>query len=372
MAKVLLVIGNGFDLLCGLKSSFPNYLSSDYYKPFIEKIKEIDRTITKDITLPSDFDGFSIYDDYDLDFDDDLTFWDLYYGLPHIYEMPTINEWYNFEDKLRNFAQGFNNNSGDYRRISDITMKPLQADSHEDKEYKRLLILYLYQKKHGFDLGGSLFEQLKFYEKRFGEYIKTQQSNFADYEKNALLYVGEMIDKGDEIAYINNFNYSDLSFITKDIWHVNGDVNNPIFGIDENKIDLNNNWHYYSKTYRRLELTGSDLYSPRIKEYSKVIVCGHSLNEQDYSYFYSLFNTLHLDKDRTMTRRGYYVEFVYYKYGNKSSKEVRNETISRVIKILNAYNNEILREPNFRLIDILFSAGAIRFKEIDNMNLQKR
>ena len=38
MAKVLLVIGNGFDLKCGLKSSFNDYLKSDYYSPIIEKI----------------------------------------------------------------------------------------------------------------------------------------------------------------------------------------------------------------------------------------------------------------------------------------------------------------------------------------------
>lgn len=40
MANVLLVIGNGFDRKCGLPSSFSQYLESDYYKPYMNRIKK--------------------------------------------------------------------------------------------------------------------------------------------------------------------------------------------------------------------------------------------------------------------------------------------------------------------------------------------
>ena len=38
MAKVLLVLGNGFDLACGLESSFENYLKSKYYKNYLDDV----------------------------------------------------------------------------------------------------------------------------------------------------------------------------------------------------------------------------------------------------------------------------------------------------------------------------------------------
>lgn len=50
MAKVLLVIGNGFDLKCGLKSSFNDYLKSDYYSPITEKIHSIDERLSNSVS----------------------------------------------------------------------------------------------------------------------------------------------------------------------------------------------------------------------------------------------------------------------------------------------------------------------------------
>ena len=34
MADTLLVLGNGFDLACGLNSRFRDYLDSDFYKDY--------------------------------------------------------------------------------------------------------------------------------------------------------------------------------------------------------------------------------------------------------------------------------------------------------------------------------------------------
>lgn len=114
-----------------------------------------------------------------------------------------------------------------------------------------------------------------------------------------------------------------------------------------------------------IELYGNESYYPKRKDYSRILVFGHSLNEQDYSYFYALFNNLKLGTDRSGNRRGYYIEFVYSKYGDKTSAEARKELISRVLKLFYGYNQEILHEQNYRLIDILFCSGAIKFTEIE-------
>lgn len=371
MAKVLLVIGNGFDMKCGLKSSFPQYLSSDFYAPVIERIRSLDEKLSEDLNYPSDYDGYRVYDKYKISFSD-LLFWDLYFGLPHYYEFPNIEEWYSFENKLKEFVNSAVDDCCEYRDIMEIERQSVNADSYNNKDYKRKLILYFYLKSIISSSSGGvrnvLFEQLKMYEKRFGEYIKQIQTNEKNYISNAKDIINKMLDKSnkDEVAYINSFNYSDLTTIVKDVWHINGNVDNPIFGVDYPKAKPDDYERYrYTKTYRRLELHGNESYYPKRKDYSKIVVFGHSLNEQDYSYFYALFNNLNLGTDRSSTRKGYFVEFVYSKYGDKTSDEVRKELISRVLKLFYGYNQEILHEQNYRLIDILFSSGAIRFTEIE-------
>ena len=39
MAKTLMVLGNGFDLACGLKSGFRDFLDSDYYSSTLDEMK---------------------------------------------------------------------------------------------------------------------------------------------------------------------------------------------------------------------------------------------------------------------------------------------------------------------------------------------
>ena len=369
MAKILLVIGNGFDLKCGLKSSFSQYLDSEFYSPFLGEIKSIDDKLSKDIKSLPDYNSYSIYDEYQITYSN-LLFWDLYFGLPHYYKDPNINEWYSFEDKLKGFVNSISDNTTEYKSISEITLRKPKPELFKDNEYKRKLILYLYlsdlSSSKKCSVNDALFEQLKLYEKRFGEYIRIIQNKEVNYISNANAIIERMCNKNnDDVVYINSFNYSDLTSLNKDIWHVNGNVDNPIFGIDYSNSNPGIFEKYrYTKTYRRLELYGNELYYPKKKEYTKILVYGHSLNEQDYSYFYALFNKLNFGTNRSDSRKGYYIEFVYSKYNGKSSDEAREELIYRVLKLFYGYNKEVLHEQNYRLIDILYSSGAIRFREI--------
>lgn len=379
MANVLLVIGNGFDQKCGLPSNFSQYLESDYYKPYMNKIEEIDKELSKALKFPTEFDGYSIYDHYVANFFG-LSFWDLYFGLPHFYKFRDIQKWCDFEKKINCFINSFVEFSDDYQAIIDIERTKIKVKFFEDTQYKRKLILYLFLKSLLPSIGEVdlrlstkklnllLFEQLQEYEKKFGQYIYTIQKATPNYISTAESLINNMLDKktNDKLVYVNSFNYSDITPIIKDVWFINGDIDMPIFGVDypdTSPYDMNR--YRYTKTYRRLELTGKDTYYPRKKEYTKIIVYGHSLNSQDYSYFFALFNVLDLKKDRSSTKRSYYIEFAYSKYGEKTSKEVRDELISRVLNMFYAYNKEVLNESNFRLIDILFATGAIRFKEIE-------
>lgn len=363
MAKVLLVVGNGFDLACGLESSFSQYLGSIYYKDIFENIKKIENKLTEDLKYPSKYDGYALYSNYKFDFSmDNITFWDMFFVLSKIEK---IYGWCDFEKNIKTFISEFLDSN--HNIYEDICKNRVKSDTYLDNFFKFKFVMYKYIEEKNIK-DSVLFEQLKEYEGRFGKYIYSQQNNHFDYNERARFLIEKMLDSrnDDIVTYINTFNYSDLSFICPDIWHINGDNQNPIFGIDLPEVSPVNVKYKYTKTYRRLELSGKDVYYPKNKKYSKVIVYGHSLNEQDYSYFFSLFNILNLNNERFYNNNtGKYIEFVYNKYGGKSSEEVRQEIVSRVLKMFYAYNNEILGQRNFRLIDILFSSGAVRFKEID-------
>lgn len=233
-------------------------------------------------------------------------------------------------------------------------------------------------------LAEFLLGELKEYEKAFGLYIEEQQKSSAHYASNANLFIKELVGKNEteahKLTYLNTFNYSDLSGVVPSdcsIWHINGDSSCPIFGIDlplqdsedvrtQNMNNLENRtaqaWYRFTKTYRRLELEGRrELFPAKQQKFTRIVVYGHSLNKQDYNFFYALFN--HLGFSLTRTTNNYVVEFMYSAYGKVTKEEAKRLLIDRALPLLQGYTREVLHEPNFRLMDILYSNGAIRFVE---------
>ena len=372
MARTLLVLGNGFDIKVGLKSTFQNYLESEYYVPVLKLVKEIYDIVKKEVNVRYTHKKDS-FPELSSMFDD-ITFWDLYYAVPVICKFSNIDNWYNFEQKLSFFLASIGRESGEIKDIKKTSWEVAQEDIrkrhvNEDRCIYHL-VLNLYLEKydiltgHNYDI---LLSDLKEYEIRFGDYINLQQKKLGSYTKKAQNIINDLLDNNDELVYINTFNYTRLSKVIPakcEIWHVNGDVKHPIFGIDCAEDNPAYSSRYsFSKTYRRLELEGDNCYFPKRKEFTKVIVFGHSLNQQDYNYFYALFNQLNLSNDRGK-RNGYVVEFAYSAYLDKSPAVVRQETIQNVLRLLSGYNKNVLHEEQFRLMDILYSNGAVKFKEI--------
>lgn len=362
MAKTLMVLGNGFDLACGLKSGFRDFLDSDYYSSTLDEMKGYIKRIKN-----------APFYVRDIPFSEKICFWDLYYGLPHLFKLRNINEWYDFENRLLGFIDStFSDKSDEFKNIircgEEYNANLNYYFGKTDIEIKDVMLYkYLEYRKCLNDTSflNVLIDDLKKYEKRFGEYIHIEQSSNNKYKNNAVSLVNKLLRNEDEVSYINTFNYTDLSFLTDNIWHINGDNENPIFGIDYSSVNPYLPEFSFTKSYRRLELHDKDIYYPKLKQYSKVVVFGHSLNRQDYSYFFPLFNALNLDNNRNANRKGYYIEFAYCKYGDKEEEYYRKEMVDRVVKLFYSYSKEILKVDNSRLIDILFSCSAIRFRCVD-------
>ncbi|MCR5087315.1 MAG: bacteriophage abortive infection AbiH family protein [Lachnospiraceae bacterium] len=372
----LLVFGNGFDKACGLESSFPEYLKSRYYSSTLEKCKDVIAYIKDNgakygdamPTIDPWYNGFS-----------KVTFWDIYFSKPHLIKMSEreIELWSDFETTLNSFIMGIKNSWNEWRndiltsRWSDIVNYP----SNEDMLFSLALRLYLAHRTEQEDiekvshktLAALLLEDLKDYEKRFGEYIREQQAHKKDYLTNAEKWI-KALRGGDTLEYLNTFNYSDLSSLLPSkagLWHVNGDADTPIFGIDYDAEETGayDPWYIFTKTYRRLELNGSKVCYPTNRSFRKVIVYGHSLNKQDYNYFFALFNRLKLNKERD-EKNGYSIVFAFNEYGGRSIEDVKREKVDGVLRMMQAYNKQVLHAPDFRLMDILYCNNAIRFQPV--------
>ena len=387
MANTLLVLGNGFDRRCGMKSSFGEYIDSDYYKERKQYCIDAVESIKKGIGSHM----FSIdHRSYEK-----LTFWDLFFTLPFVLDLPAKTvSWSDFEQRLHDFiwdvqeyperdsmigTLSWKDGESLYKRIMGVSWTDIEERTkNKEQIYSFLLQSYLVRKNGGLDLtrktkvkvDNIIYAELREFESLFGDYIHTLENS--DYLSKAAVLVNQLVrgKKKDKhaLTYVNTFNYSDLSSLLTppcELWYVNGNRECPIFGIDLPMIEKTDDLGYkYTKTFRRLELDSenTELF-PQNKDFTRIVVYGHALARQDYSYFFALFNRLGFTVDRAR-RNSYVVEFAYSAYDKRPKEEIKHETIERALRLLHSYNSEVLHEKNFRLMDILFTNGAIKFSEV--------
>ena len=387
MANTLLVLGNGFDMKCGLKSSFRDFIWSDYYSECRKACEDTVSCIKRCLETHSHDESFLF-----ISFAN-ISFWDLYFALPFLLELDKYDDWSDFEQRLSDFVcdmqRAFNvdevvgrsalsiDRENRYRFVIKAKWDDIEDRIDNKKQmYYFILNRYLYNKVGELFLtaivkkkvDGILFKELKEYERCFGAYIYTLQNKSGEYLIYAGNVINQLVAQGHTLVCLNTFNYSDLSSEIPpqcEMWYVNGDGDNPIFGIDIPDVESTDNLGYkYTKTYRRLELDNRRKWLfPQNKDFNRIVVYGHSLSKQDYSYFYALF--IQMGVAVSLSKKDNYVlEFAYSVYGEKKSEEVKRETIERVLRLLKSYSSEVLHETNFRLMDVLHINGAIKFTEI--------
>ncbi len=381
MAKVLLVLGNGFDIKCGAKSTYTNYLESDYYSSIFDNIIKSKHAIDDFFKNMNNMSlEYFLYNKVQISYFDNINFWDLFFGLAKYFNLKgDYKTWTDIEKNIYCFLR----NTDDEKTITNIVKckNYNNSDYGYDSRIDYLIILYIYiaqkniyryrEENKNFVDYSMLLDDLKKFEKKFGEYI-CQETSKTEYVINSKNLIKELLGKHNELGGIDTFNYSVLQIddVNK-IWHINGDYSYPIFGIDDNVdvvstnesiIDLN--WYIFTKIYRRLEIYGQKTAIPKNKEYSGIIVYGHSLNEQDYSYFYPLFNQLDFTNSNKASKNGKYITFKYSAYEGCTSEQAKEKTIVAVVKMLEKYNREILNASHFRLLNILFNQNRIRFEEV--------
>ena len=378
LANTKLVLGNGFDLHCKLQSSY-----KDYYLENKGKYNEILSWVDSFIQLLDD--GKSFYEiKLKINFDE-----------------------YNVWDFLLAFEKHrFSRNEKDYKWcdiesliyrslvVKDICYAPIDwakaymiysQKLRTGDTYENAISNIFYLKKNGEEFHGEdeyyhfLLDELKKFEVEFGSFILNRQIN----QNKRWFSIGLVNDKYfkcvektlndlcilNNIVSIDTFNYS---YITQSeiggidfkgaYHHINGDFAAPIFGIDST-LSPSDKKYIFTKSYRRMEASMDSNEYNDDPPFEHLIIYGHSLNEADYGYFFSMFDRLNLIDSLANSL----LIFAYSIYDETKKSQILIDLKINVSKLIYKYALFKKIESPERIIDYLFLQNKIIFQEIPEL-----
>ena len=373
-----LVIGNGFDLAIGARTSYHSFFESDDYFKTKKEVFHWIELWSKQSRIPP---GINLTQF-------DFNCWDLLFCLmskersddskgirwcdieKEIYASLTNTEldsfsWEIAREILNNIAHNRKYQAGDppYGRL--LSLENSNKNTRNVAEYISQLPEWRKCCEDRSAFYEKLLDELKRFEESFGSYIKRQTSD-EEYRNNSWRLVKRMLGSESNIQ-IDSFNYSDFSTGMIQIRHVNGDFDNPIFGInlspeeEEKRPELRR----FTKTSRRLHQDSENLNRNTKWELIPIdysVVFGHSLNQMDYDFFHYLFtmlqfHTFDLDK---MGK----IQFVYKIYDSKRSKDIRSRYADSIFELMNYYESNVSRVNNHILINLLRFSGKLMICEL--------
>ena len=365
---IKVVLGNGFDLFCGLETKYINFFKSEKSK--YEEISKWSQSF-KDINVyiggrSVNWKNFGPQYSVNIDFN----LWDIYFAL-------AIGEKdYNWCDIETEMIKTFTDNGKiKWSRVYNISKNRYNNFLNDDNlEY--ILAGYIINKNPDISTNEKFYmfilEELKKFEKNFGKYVSEEYNKkYDNYLKNASLFFSTLKSFGEEVKSIETFNYTNNSVMRtykssdylNEIKHINGDFNNPIFGVDSSRIDVDKPEVIFTKVSRRLLNSTLDncLIGTTFDEsFNSLVIFGHSLCEHDYSYFFPIFDYLEISN----VMKSSTIIFAYNIYDASKKEDIILDYIRKVTKMINHYENYIGNNKENRLIDSLTAQGRIKFFEI--------
>lgn len=316
MNSNLIVIGNGFDLECGLKSTYGDFfkkrISDDLrqcfyriHRIFIDNKNESFASINfsnkqlKQVKVMN-FRGLMFPEDFKSMRKADLTFWD--FAFLSIGMSPDAN-WHDVEENIRFFLSNEVKSKTNY---SEIGLKNKVLGYGEESKIRLCCILaYAFfdedRYKNSKDIYDFLYKELRLFEEKFTEYLWTEynRSESVYNEKFPILIQTILNSNSDNNSNgdysILSFNYTRHENVADRITNIHGTLQdkNIIFGIDQKTVLSARPEYRFTKTFRKMTqvnksnspvtITGKD-------KLNNIFFYGHSLSELDYSYFQSIFD----------------------------------------------------------------------------------
>lgn len=380
MKKVKVILGNGFDLHCKLKTSYSHFFNSNIetYKKVAEwRINMVMSNWHNSYTNMRIGNRLSFWRNEPVL--NQLTVWDLFFLIKTAH--------YQNNDLL------LNNPNIRWCDIESEMIKSLtESDKHSYSEANALnwhnvylclnnsmgmfktddvvlLESYILFKTNGnpprdkMTFFRFLLKQLNTFEKRFGEYINKQYIKSNDYYQNCSLFIKKVFGHFRNIDSVDYFNYgrNKLFISKKKLNLINGDYENPIFGIDTRKTSSNNSEYIFTKNSRRI--LGDKIHSEVIEtntNYKNVFVYGHSLCEADFSYMFAIIDRLDLLNPFSDAR----IVFGFSYFPEKTKDEIDSENNSIISFFFEEYAKEKGLSNPSRLLERLMSSNRVIIFEI--------
>lgn len=382
----LLVIGNGFDLACSLKSNISSYL--DYAKNkfmpqnFAVILKEVQKYFDENqswteggqtgqprveslIGNPNNPTARLLGNVIS----ERINFWDLLFA-----ERKNIDkEWNDVESEIKDVTEGLKTIS-----IKELLMKSeYSLNSSQLKSYVLLLdILSKLRNEFPSNLvedDNFLINELQSFENNFAAYLQEQfsseiHSGYRDYLNES----EELLQRlsGDSEYNILSFNYTQPYLWTNNehlhtYKNVHGHIGRPdtdetsniIFGIDSTDVSPNDSSYKFTKTYRDLfdsdASKSKDLLDSNINE---IIFYGHSLSKADYSYFLSLFDHYQIYSNTNVS-----LTFAYNPYiSGMLPRQVKEDQFKKLSSLSFEYGDTLEQNHGNNLLHKMILEGRIK------------
>lgn len=382
----LVVLGNGFDLECGLKSRF-----SDFMAERLTKMEPDNFAFETWITFLQDA---------------RLTVWD--FILRDKYDQ----NWFDIEQAIAELVYDISGASNRRSRIARLLLAKINSFPFQSvgmtyiKNGRRFLekdsqeaffgdISRVYHARYqsreveqidAFDVTNFLKEELTLFENEFANYLIGETNGNQSYVQKCNSFLSRIDedekpgnDEYETETGILNFNYTDPFFIRPYDISIGSKVNihgridsQIIFGIDGKECMENELALPFTKTYRialmEPSLATSLVYSGSangVTEGTALIkFYGHSLGPADYSYFQSLFDSIDLYGGQTKL-------IFYYKpsFNDDSLGEEENpakvKMVQKVSNLLNAYGHTLDNEDHGKnLMHKLLLEGRLSIRTV--------
>ncbi|MDD6801339.1 MAG: AbiH family protein [Mollicutes bacterium] len=365
LKKVKVILGNGFDLYCGLHTSYRDYFSSQ---------KEMYESISGRINYAANYlegrakDGnqFSV-------FDVSLVFtprnvWDVFFALS--FENDSNQMWCDVEKAMFDSLVNSDSIENSLKPHWGNVYKFLDRAPYREESIGSFVLAYYIRRKRPelfsseADFYEFLLSELKEFEERFARFITRQHIAYdaflyhfnADYVARTRRLL-ETLCKPEEIVSIDCFNYG---FTPEPVFYnkcnfVNGDISNPIFGVDS-KFEPVDPRYIFTKTNRRIEWEMNRSIFSQYSDFENAVVFGHSLNEHDYSYFFPVLDQLEMTN--FALKKKLVISYCIYDEGRET--EIKRDIRHRIYSLFVAYAKYKGQsiEPA-RLLDSLTTQGRV-------------
>ncbi len=375
----LLVIGNGFDLSIGARTSYKCFFESQYYEQTRETIFQWIELWDRGERIPPNVNLVQY----------DFNCWDFLFCLiskGHEKDLERI-KWCDIEKVIYDSLINTDISSFSWeivREILDDNLNnrqyhagdPIGAQYLRTKTSDRsirMMVDYLSLQENWRESSvdktafyDALLNALKQFELSFGMYIRLTTSS-DDYRDRACHQAEKLLDDSVD-RWIDSFNYSSFRCNRTKIRHINGDDDAPIFGVNlslKEEADRPELMRF-SKTSRRIHQDTE--FDRRNKEWSAMrvenaVVFGHSLNQMDYDYFHYLFTMLQFhtfDLDKMGS-----IRFVYKLYDTGRSEEIKSRFADSVHELLSCYENNVSSNNSHVLINLLRFSNKLSIDKLD-------